>query len=258
MILALDVGNTNIKIALFNQGTMIHYWRVATIINRTHDEYGITLLMLMQAAGVAPEDVEGIIMSSVVPSVNFTMEHMCKDYFHRAPMLVAPGIKTGIRIRYENPRDLGSDRIANAVAVHAEYGGPAIFIDFGTATSYGVLSAAGEFLGGAIGPGVQLSAQALFEHTARLPKIELVKPATAIQNTTVTNMQAGIVFGYVGQVEYIVGRMRAELGDEKTRVIATGGLARLISSESSCIDVLDGELTLKGLLYIYQRNAPMA
>lgn len=256
MILTLDIGNTNIKCALFEDETLKKAWRMATDRHKTHDEYGVLLMMFLNHAGYEAKDVEGIILSSVVPTINYTIEHMIDDYFGIVPLQVEPGIKTGINIRYDNPQALGADRICNAVAAQRYYGGPCIFIDFGTATSFGVISKKGEFLGGAICPGVKMSSEALTERAAQLPKVELVKPDSVIQRNTITNMQAGIVYGYVGQVDYIVRKMKAEIGgSEHIRVIATGGMARMIASETSTIDIIDGQLTLKGLRLLYERNA---
>ena len=193
-------------------------------------------------------------ISSVVPTINYTIEHMCRDYFHLEPRLLVPGMKTGLNIRYENPRELGSDRIANAVAVSTLYGGPAIFIDFGTATTYGVISAKSEFLGGAIGPGLRMMNRALSTGTAKLPSIELVLPPQVIGKTTVSNIQAGILYGYIGSVEKIVGQMKLELGGVDIRVIATGGMAHLVKSNSDVIDEINPDLTLTGLRLIYERN----
>ena len=190
-----------------------------------------------------------------MPQINFTVEHMCRNYFGMDPLKIGPGIKTGINIKYENPRELGSDRIANAVAAYELYGGPCITIDFGTATSYGVVSEKGEFLGGAICPGLKLAAEALTEHAAKLPRFELAKPESVIGRNSVTGMQAGIVYGYIGQVNYLVERMKRELGAPHAKVIATGGLSVLVSEESNAIDVMDGLLTLKGLCLIYEKNA---
>lgn len=254
MILTLDIGNTNIKTALFEGEEMRVYWRISTNRNMSSDEYGILLANLFQHNNLKMTDVDGIIMSSVVPPINFTIEHMCRNYFHREPMIVGPGIKTGINIKYDNPRELGSDRIANAVAAYELYGGPCIFIDFGTATSFGVVSAKGEFLGGAICPGLKLSAEALVERTAKLPRFELVKPESVIGRNTIANLQSGIVFGYVGQVSYLIQKMKEALGVPVTNVIATGGLALLVSDETDAINVLDGLLTLKGLRIIYEKN----
>lgn len=254
MILTLDVGNTNIKAALFDGEDMAAYFRIATNRQMSSDEYGILLVNLFAHNGVSMKKVEGIIMSSVVPTVNYTLEHMCRNYFGMDPMTVGPGIKTGINIKYDNPRELGGDRIANAVAAFSIYGGPCVTIDFGTATTFGALSAKGEFLGGAICPGLKLAAEALTEHAAKLPRFELVKPEYAIGRNTITNLQAGIVYGYVGQVNYLVKKFREELKAPNAKVIATGGLALLVADETDSIDVLDGILTLKGLRIIYERN----
>ena len=255
MILTLDIGNTNIKTALFDGMDMVKYWRISTSRTNTSDEYGIMILNMFAHEGFSSDCVDGIMMSSVVPSVNFTIEHMCRSYFRQEPRIIGPGIKTGINIKYENPRELGSDRIANAVAAYELYGGPCITIDFGTATSFGVISEKGEFLGGAICPGLKLAAEALTERAAKLPRFELVKPESVIGRNTVTNMQAGIVYGYIGQINYLIDRMKKELGAPDAKVIATGGLAVLVAGESKVIDVMDGLLTLKGLCLIHQKNA---
>ena len=254
MILTLDIGNTNIKTALFDSKEMKKYWRISTSRSMTSDEYGILLANLFSHEGYDMKAVDGVIMSSVVPSINFTIEHMCRNYFGREPMQVVPGVKTGINIKYENPRELGSDRIANAVAAYTIYGGPCIFIDFGTATSFGVMSEKGEFLGGAICPGLKLSAEALVERAAKLPRFELNKPDRVIGRNTIANLQSGIVFGYVGQVSYLIRKMKEEIGAPDAKVIATGGMALLVADEAREIDVLDGLLTLKGLEIIYEKN----
>ena len=253
MILTLDIGNTNIKTALFDGEKMLQYWRLTTNKMMSSDEYGILLSNLFEHNGLDVKDVTGIIMSSVVPSINFTIEHMLQNYFGITPMMVVPGVKTGINLKYDNPRELGSDRIANAVAAYELYGGPCIFIDFGTATTFGVMSARGEFLGGAICPGLKLAAEALVDRAAKLPRFELVKPDTVI-GRTITNLQSGIVYGYVGQVTYLIKKMKQELGAPDAKVIATGGLALLVAGETDQIDVLDGLLTLKGLRLIYEKN----
>ena len=254
MILTLDIGNTNIKTALFEGGEMAHYWRISTSLSKTSDEYGILLMNMFAHGGVKPEEVEGIVISSVVPTINFTIEHMCQNYFHMQPMMVAPGIKTGINIKYENPRELGSDRIANAVAAYAQYGGPCIFIDFGTATTFGVVDENGSFLGGSIFPGIKVASEALVSGTAKLPRFAIEKPESVIGRTTLTNLQSGMYYGYVGLVKHIVQKMKQELGRQDAIVVATGGMALLISEESKVIDKLDGLLTLKGLRMIYERN----
>ena len=266
MILTLDIGNTNIKTALFDGDEMVNYWRLHTSTTNTSDEYGITIMNLFRHAARDPKDVEGIVMSSVVPTVNFTIEHMCQNYFGITPMVIGPGVKTGINIRYENPRELGSDRIANAVAAYDEYGGdkPVIFIDFGTATTFGVVdtdeksgagcgSPTGIFLGGAIFPGIKLASEALTSGTAKLPRFALAKPEHVIGRTTLTNLQSGMFHGYVGMVSNVVNRMKAELGGDAL-VVATGGMAVLLAEEAKVIDKLDGLLTLKGLRLIYERN----
>lgn len=252
MILTMDIGNTNIKTALFEGKEMVRYWRLSTNIQNTSDEYGITLVDLFHHAGIQTEAVDGVIISSVVPTINFTIEHMCQNYFNQTPMFVVPGIRTGINIRYENPRELGSDRIANAVATSAEYPSPAIFIDFGTATTFGVIDD-GAFLGGCICPGIKLASEALVTGTAKLPRFELTRPDRVIGRTTLTNLQSGMYYGYVGLVSNIVRKIKQELGREAT-VVATGGLAVMIAEESRVIDHLDGLLTLKGLRLIYERN----
>ena len=255
MILALDIGNSNIKAALFEGLEQKTYFRISCDRNKSSDEYGVTLLSMLRHAGYSPKDVTGIVFSSVVPTINFTIEHMCRNYFDIDPMSVQPGIKTGINIKYENPRELGSDRIANAVAAYELYGGPCITIDFGTATAFGVISKRGEFLGGAICPGIKLAADALTDRTAKLPRFELQRPESVIGKNTVANMQSGIVYGYIGQVSYLVERMKREIGEPNAKVIATGGLALLVAGGSNVIDVLDGLLTLKGLCLIYGKNA---
>lgn len=254
MILTLDIGNTNIKTAVFEGESLVQYWRLKTDIAATSDEIGASLSSLFRHNDVSMSKIDGIIMSSVVPSINFTMEHMCRTYFGMDPMTVVPGIKTGINIKYENPRELGSDRIANAVAAIAIYGGPCIFIDFGTATTFGVVSERSEFIGGAICPGLKLSTEALVSGAAKLPRVEIIKPESAIGRNTISNMQSGIFYGYVGQINHIVAKMKEELKLPDIRVIATGGLSRLIATDTKAIDVIDGLLTLKGLRMIYERN----
>lgn len=254
MIFAMDIGNTNIKAAVFDGDRLLKKWRCATNLTMTSDQYGILMADLFRYHGLDMRAIQGIMISSVVPTINYTIEHMCRDYFGKDPKLLVPGMKTGINIRYENPRELGSDRIANAVAVATIYGGPSVFIDFGTATTYGVISAKNEFLGGAIGPGLRMMNAALASGTAKLPSIELVVPPTVIGRTTVTNIQAGILYGYMGSVEKIVNEMKRELGCPQARVIATGGMAHLVKANSSVIDEIDPNLTLSGLRLIYEKN----
>lgn len=254
MILTLDIGNTNIKTAVFDGESLIAYWRLATSTTATSDEVGVALCGMFAHVGLSMDVITGIIMSSVVPPVNYTIEHMCRTYFKMDPMTVVPGIRTGINIKYENPRELGSDRIANAVAAHTIYGGPCIFIDFGTATTYGVVLENGEFIGGAISPGLKISSEALVTGASKLPRVEIIKPESIICRNTVSGMQAGLFFGYVGSVNHTIAKMKEEIGLPEVRVIATGGLSRLIASDTDAIDVIDGLLTLKGLRMIYWRN----
>lgn len=254
MIFTMDVGNTNIKMALFDKEEMVGYWRLSTTRKYTSDEMGSTLMNLFSMKGFKVSDVDGVMLSSVVPTINFTVEHMFRDYFDIEPMYVAPGIKTSVDIKYENPRELGSDRICNAVAAANIYGGPCVYIDFGTATTFGVLDEKNAFLGGAICPGLKLTSEALVSGTAKLPHIELIKPEHAIGKTTVANLQSGLIFGYVGLVEYLAKKLKNEMGHPDAKVIATGGTAKIIASESDCIDVVDGLLTLKGLRLIWEKN----
>ena len=254
MIFVMDIGNTNIKAAVFDGERLLKRWRCATNLTMTSDQYGIIMADLFRYHGLDMRSIEGIMISSVVPTINYTIEHMCRDYFGKEPRLLVPGIRTGLNIRYENPRELGSDRIANAVAVGTLYGGPAVFIDFGTATTYGVISAKNEFMGGAIGPGLRMMNAALASGTAKLPSIELVVPPTVIGRTTVSNIQSGILYGYIGSVEKIVTEMKRELGCPQAKVIATGGMAHMVKANSSVIDEIDPDLTLTGLRLIYEKN----
>lgn len=254
MIFVMDVGNTNIKAAVFDGVRLLKRWRCATDTAMTSDQYGIVMADLFRYNGLSMTDIDGIMISSVVPTINYTIEHMCRDYIGREPKLLVPGMRTGLNIRYENPRELGSDRIANAVAVSTLYGGPSIFVDFGTATTYGVVSDKNEFLGGAISAGLRMMNTALATGTAKLPSVELAMPAQVIGRTTVANLQSGIVYGYVGSVEKIIEGMKRELGTPNVRVIATGGMAHLVKSHSDVIDEIDPDLTLNGLRIIYGKN----
>ena len=254
MILCMDIGNTNIKTALFEGKEMVKYWRMSTNINNTSDEYGVRLCSMFEYDGISRNVVEGIIVSSVVPTINYTIDHMFKNYFGKTPLFIGPGVRTGINIRYENPRELGSDRIANAVAAYEEYGGPCIFIDFGTATTFGVLDAEGAFLGGCICPGLKLTSEAIVSGTAKLPRFELVRPKKVIGRTTVTNLQSGVINGYIGQIKYLVNKFREELEAPDAVVVATGGMALIVAEEDGIINKLDGILTLKGLRLLYERN----
>lgn len=257
MILVVDVGNTNIVLGVYKNNSLIVDWRLSTDSKRSADEYGVMVnhLFLMNKLDVSL--VEGVIISSVVPNIMYSLEHMIKKYFKLEPIVVGPGVKTGINIKYDNPKEVGADRIVNAVAAHEIYKRPLIIIDFGTATTFCAVTRNGDYLGGAICPGIKISAEALFERAAKLPRIELNKPTSVICKNTVTSMQAGVIYGYIGQVDYIVSRMQKEMreyDEEKPLVVATGGLAKLISGESKYIEEVNSYLTLEGLKIIYEKN----
>lgn len=257
MIFVLDVGNTNIVLGVYEDEKLIAEWRLSTDSKRTSDEYGVQVLKLFNSAKLNLNDVEGVIISSVVPNTMYSLEHMVRKFFNVMPIIVGPGVKTGINIKYDNPKEVGADRIVNAVATHEIYRSPVIIIDFGTATTFCAVTSKGDYLGGTICPGIKISSEALFERAAKLPEVKLVKPGKVICKNTITSMQAGIIYGYVGQVDYIVGRMIDEMieyGEEKPLVVATGGLANLIAEESTKIDVIEPFLTLKGLRMIYEKN----
>ncbi|TCZ74339.1 type III pantothenate kinase [Paenibacillus albiflavus] len=253
MILVVDVGNTNIVLGLYKQNDLIHHWRVSTNRSATSDEYGMMVYNLFGYADIKLEQVQGVIISSVVPPLINALETMCKRYFHKTPYIVGPGIKTGLNIRTDNPKEVGADRIVNAVAALELYGAPCVIVDFGTATTYDYIDEKHQLIGSAIAPGIGISTEALYQRAAKLPRIELVKPKSVIGRNTVTAMQAGIIYGYVSQVDGIVMRIREEFGAKAT-VVATGGLAELIASESRTIDVVNPLLTLQGLRLIYDRN----
>ena len=254
MVFVLEVGNSNIKCGLFNKGKLINSWRMTTELERTADEYGIRIMSFFNHVGFVPDDVDGIIISSVIPSINYTLQHMCAIYFRKRAMIVGPGIKTGINIKYDNPKELGADRIVGAIAAYTLYGGPCITVDFGTATTFGAISKDGDFLGGAICPGLKISAAALTDSAAKLPRVELLKPQNIIGTSTIAGMQAGIIYGYVGQVDYIIRRLKKEM-DGNPKVIATGGLAKMVAQETQEIDEINSLLTLIGLEIIYRKNA---
>lgn len=254
MLLALDVGNTNIKIGLFENGTLSHSWRMTSNRRRTADEFGIQMESFFHHLDISTREVDGIIMSSVIPSLNYTMEHMCKIYFHnKTPLMVDSTLKTNIVNHYDHPETMGTDRICNAVASVAQYPGDCMTIDFGTATNFVVTTADKQMLGGLICPGFQVAVDALIENTAMLPKVEYNKPEHIICTNTETSIQAGIIYGYVGQMEYIIKKIKQELGRE-CRVVATGGVAPLIASETDYIDLINPTLTLEGLNLLYEMN----
>ncbi|KRF63716.1 MULTISPECIES: type III pantothenate kinase [Peribacillus] len=253
MIFVLDVGNTNTVLGVYDEDILKYHWRIETSRNKTEDEYGMVIKSLLQHEGLSFDQFDGIIISSVVPPIMFALERMCKKYFGIKPLIVGPGIKTGLNIKYENPREVGADRIVNAVAGIQEYGSPLIIVDFGTATTYCYINEDKQYMGGAIAPGINISTEALYSKAAKLPRIEINRPDGIIGKNTVSAMQSGILYGYVGQVEGIVNRIKAQSNLEPT-VIATGGLATLIANESTVIDVVEPFLTLKGLQLIYKRN----
>jgi len=253
MILVLDTGNTNIVLGVYKDDVLTHHWRMETDRRKTEDEYGMQVKALFSHADISFNQIKGIIISSVVPPIMFSLEAMCKKYFGIKPLVVGPGVKTGLNIKYENPREVGADRIVNAVAAIHEYGTPLIIVDFGTATTYCYVNERGDYMGGAIAPGIGISTEALYSKASKLPRIELTTPEHVIGKNTVSAMQAGIVYGYVGQVEGIVNRMKKVM-KQNPKVIATGGMASLIANETTVMDVIDPFLTLKGLYLIYQRN----
>ena len=254
MLLVFDIGNTNMVLGVYDGENLVRDWRINTDLNKTSDEYGVLIKSLFDASNISLSVVDAIIVSSVVPAVMHSLENFCRKYCNISPMVVGPGIKTGLNIKYEDPKMVGADRIVNAVAAISKYNCPVIIIDFGTATTYCAVSKKGEYIGGAISPGMKISSEALFQKASKLPRVELVTPETVICKDTVSAMQAGIIYGYAGQVEKIVGLMKKELKDEETLVIATGGLANMISQETNAIDVIDQNLTLEGLRIIYEKN----
>jgi len=259
MLLALDVGNTNTCLGLYRLDTekpeLVANWRVATHRSQTVDEYGVLFVNLFEMQGTSPSEVTNIIIASVVPPVDSTLRRVCEKYFHLDPMFVEPGIKTGMKMLIDNPTELGADRIADAIAAYDRYGGPCIVVDFGTATKFEVISPRGEYLGGAISPGLVLSADALFTRAARLSRVDIKRPAKVIGTNTVGHLQSGLYFGYIGLVDGIIERIMKELGSEqKPRIIATGGLARMVSEDSRYITDIDDLLTIEGLRILFERN----
>ncbi|UQZ34254.1 pantothenate kinase [Paenibacillus sp. PK3_47] len=254
MMLAVDIGNTNIVLGVYKQRELLHHFRLNTARQSTVDEYGVLIYNLFNMSGLSLKDVEGVIISSVVPPLVQVIVEMCEKYIGKDPLLVGPGIKTGLNLRYENPREVGADRIVNAVAAIERYKCPLVVVDFGTATTFDCIDAGANYLGGAIVPGLGISTEALYQRASKLPRIELEKPKKVIGRNTVHAMQAGIIFGYAGQVEGIVRRIKQEMNAPVLKVIATGGLAPLIAGETDCIDEVNPMLTLEGLRIIYDRN----
>jgi len=256
MLLVIDVGNTNTVLGLFDEDSLQHDWRIRTEIDHTIDEYGVLIYNLYQSIRMKAKEIKAvtaIIISCVVPPMLNILEPLCIKYFNIKPMIVGPGIKTGMPIFYDNPKEVGADRIVNAVAAYAKYRKESIIVDFGTATTFDYVSPKGEYMGGCIAPGIVISSEALFERASKLPRVEFSKPKTIITKDTVSAMQAGIMYGYAGLVDGIVERMKAEV-KTKPMVIATGGLARIVAQEAKCIDKIEEMLTLEGLHLIYQLN----
>jgi type III pantothenate kinase len=253
MLLAVDVGNTNIVLGVYDGSQLKVSWRISTNRQQTGDEYGIIIKNLFSQANVDDKALTGMVVSSVVPPLMFSLQEMATRYFGIDPLVVGPGMKTGLNIQIDNPREVGADRIVNAVAGIEIYGPPLIIVDFGTATTFDAISAKGEYLGGSIAPGISISMEALFQRAAKLPRVELIKPKKVIGRDTITSMQSGMIYGFVGQVDGIVTRMLKEF-PHKPKVIATGGLATLIADESETLEVVNPLLTLEGLRIIYNRN----
>ena len=253
MLLAIDVGNTNVTLGLYEGDKLNPHWRLATDHNRMPDEYGLQLLGLLQNAGKSTKDLTGISLASVVPPLTQRVVQACREYLKQEPLVIDTGIKTGIRIRYEDPKAVGADRVCDAVATLKLYGGPACIVDFGTATTFNALTKDGDYLGGAITAGINLAADALFTHAAKLQRIDLQRPPSVIGRNTVHAMQSGLLFGYVSMVEEMVARFRSELGSDM-KVVATGGLAESIAQETKVIDILAPWLTLDGLRILWELN----
>lgn len=254
MLLTIDIGNTNITFGVFNDKDSLEYhWRIKTDHDRLADEYGIMMLGLMRHEGLTFEQIRGIAIASVVPPLTQVFVEMGERYIKKSPLVVGAGVKTGVQIRYDSPRDVGADRIVDAAATYKFYGGPACVVDFGTGTTFDAISANGDYLGGAIAPGIGIAAEALFSRTSKLPRVDLVRPPHAIGTNTVHALQSGLILGYVSLVEGMVARFRAELGDDM-RVIGTGGLAETIAKETDVIEIVNPWLTLEGLRLIWEMN----
>ena len=254
MLLVIDVGNTNVVLGIYRQSELVSHWRINARGNQTDDEYGILITSLLQQAGILSQQVTAVIMASVVPPVQATLARAVFRLFAISPLIVGPGLKTGISIRYDNPLEVGADRIVNAVAAYERLRSAAVVVDFGTATTFDLISSRGEYIGGAIAPGLRVASDALFERTAKLPRIELRRPRAVIGRNTVESMQSGLFWGYVALVDGLITRMVGESGFHPVRVMATGGLAGLMAGESTRIEQVDEYLTLTGLRLLYERN----
>ncbi|MGI6667986.1 MAG: type III pantothenate kinase [Acetivibrionales bacterium] len=254
MLLVANIGNTNMRFGIYEGRKLLAHWKLSTNKEWTSDEFGMHFVNFFNYNNLDISEVENIIIASVVPPIMYSFENAIRKYLKKIPILVGPGIKTGINIKYENPRELGADRIVSAVAAYEIYGGPVIVVDFGTATTFNAISSKGEFLGGVICPGIKISAEALYQRTAKLPKIDLTKHETVIARNTLASIQSGVFHGYVGQVNHLVNKIKKEMKEEGIKVIATGGLARFIASEADVIDEVNRLLALEGLRIIYEKN----
>ena len=254
MILTIDVGNTNITCGVFDEDVIVASFRITTKMPRTSDEYGMILYNLLEQNNIQPMDIGDAIICSVVPNVMHSLRGGLVKYFHITPIIVEAGIKTGIRIVTPNPQQIGADRIVDAVGAYEIYGGPVLVIDFGTATTYDFVDESGAFLGGITAPGIRISAKALSEDAAKLPEIEIKKPESILGKDTITSMKAVIVYGQIGQTEYIINKVKEEVGLENVKTVVTGGLGRIIANETTCIDIYDPNLTLKGIYRVYKKQ----
>lgn len=257
MLLAIDIGNTNLTFGVFDGDAILHTFRLTTSLPRTSDEFGVQILEQLWHKSVAADDIEGVIICSVVPKVMYSLTSGIRKYLACDPMIVGQGTRSGIRIATTNPMEIGADRVVDAVGAYFLYGGPVIVIDYGTATTYDLVSAEGSFVAGVTTPGIRISAKALWSNAAKLPEIEIVKPESILAKTTITSMQAGLVYGTIGQAEYIIERFKKESGYEGIKVVATGGLGRIISEGTDKINIYDSELTLQGMRLIYARTKGM-
>lgn len=253
MLLAMDVGNTNVTLGIYDGETLKATWRLATDLEKQADEYGVVMLTLLQHAGLATDDISEAVMACVVPDVEPVFNTVCSRYFGVRPLSVHAGVRTGLRIMYDTPRDVGADRVADAVAAIHLYGPPLIVVDLGTGTVFDAINKDGDYLGGAIAPGIGIASEALFRRAAKLRRVELTRPQAAIGRNTMTSVQSGILFGYVGLIEGIVERMKAEIGED-TKVVCTGGYAEIFGRETTAIDIVNTNLTLEGLRLIYELN----
>ena len=254
MLLVLDVGNTNITCGIYDGDKLAHTFRIMSRTPRTSDEFGVAICDLAARQGVDPKEVDGVAIASVVPNIMHSLIASVKKYFNIDPLVVGPGVKTGIKIDTPNPKEIGPDRIVDAVAAYEKFGGPILVLDFGTATTYDLVTDDGRFTVGITAPGVRISAEALWMGTAKLPEIEIVMPKSILANDTIWSMQAGLMYGQIGQTEYIIKQVKKETGYDKLKVVATGGLGRIISNETDMIDEYDPDLTLEGLRLIYAKN----